>query len=47
MKDLVVIEDLSWKRCSKELTWQTKDTWVGGNKWDRNPFEDWFLKEYS
>jgi hypothetical protein len=29
MKYLVVIEDLSWKKCSKELTWQMKDTWVG------------------
>ena len=37
MKDLVVIEDMSWKKCSKELTWWTKDTWVGCNKWDKNP----------
>jgi hypothetical protein len=29
MKDLGVMEDLSWKKCSKEMTWQMKDTWVG------------------
>ena len=46
MKYLGVLEDLSWKKCSKELTWQTKDTWVECNKWDKHPSEYWLLKEH-
>ena len=46
-EDLGVLEDLSWKKCLKELTWHTKDTWVGDNKWDRHPSEYFLLKECS
>jgi hypothetical protein len=45
MKDLGVLEDPSWKKCLKELTWWMKDTWVGCNKWDKHPFEYWLLKD--
>jgi hypothetical protein len=31
MEDLGVLEDLSWKKCSKELTCWMKYTWAGGN----------------
>jgi hypothetical protein len=46
MKDLGVLEDLSWKKCLKEMAWWMKDTWVGFNKWDKHPSEYWLLKEH-
>jgi hypothetical protein len=36
-KYLEVLEGMSWKKCSKESTWQMKDTCMGRNKWDKHP----------
>jgi hypothetical protein len=37
-----IVEGSSWEKLSKELTWWTKDIWMGCNK---NPSKYWLLKE--